>query len=141
MIRYTRGSRVVVETVFYDSSGDIAQPSSVEITFTYRDCCNDERRRSLRPWQMGPEYLETASMSMTNTNGTWAATFDTDVAAAGLVHWAAVADTLAVNAGRFELRGGRANRFAVPCHAEDFHILAETGDDLRAEDGSFLMTE
>jgi hypothetical protein len=36
MIRYTRGSRVVIQTLFRDTSGDIAEPSSVEIEFTYK---------------------------------------------------------------------------------------------------------
>jgi hypothetical protein len=77
-------------------------------------------------------------MSMTNTNSTWATTFDTDVAATGLVLWRAVGDTLDVNTGRFELRAGHANRTAVPC-SEGFGILAENGDHLQA-DGSFLRT-
>jgi hypothetical protein len=143
MIRYTRGSRVVVETIFYDSSGDIAQPSSVEITFTYRPCCADDRGWTLQRWQMGPcSSVETLSDSMTNTgDGTWAAAFYSDVAATGLVHWRAVADTLDVNTGRFELRGGRANRDAVPCADVGFNILTEDGDELQAEDGSFLRIE
>jgi hypothetical protein len=117
MIRYTRGSKVVLETIFYDSSGDIAYPSSVAMTIAYPDGSTSSK------WPLnGNDYLTTVVALTTPTTastsalvGQWRTTWSSAIANRGIVYWTAVPTdlTYGVNEGKFELRGGPASSAAV----------------------------
>lgn len=121
MIRYTRGSKVTISTIFYDSSGDIAYPSSVHLTIAYPDGSTGGGKWPLN----GAELVTTSGISMTTPTtvstaalvGQWRSTFLSAKSAPGLVYWTAVPSTdglaYGVNEGRFELRGGLASSRAV----------------------------
>jgi len=113
MNTYNRGSKVIIETVFYDTSGDIAQPTSARIVIAYPSGSTSD------DWPFDGNDLLTSTSSLANTSttaGTWATTWNSAVSAPGVVAWTAVpSNTLyGVNEGRFLLRGGLANSAAVP---------------------------
>jgi hypothetical protein len=126
MKTFIRGTEVLVSTIFYDSSGDIAEPAVVNVEFTYLECCS--------------EIPRIIALGMVNVDGTWSVPFDSAVAAPGLVTWTAISDTLETNSGRFALTAGFANAVAVPCDPE-FYLAAETGEELITEDDDFLILE
>jgi hypothetical protein len=118
MIRYTRGSKVVIEALFRDSTGGIAYPSSVHLTIAYPDSADE--------WPLsGTALASTSGISMTTPTtvstaalvGVWRSTWNSAVSATGVVHWTAVPSTdglvYGVKEGRFELRGGLASTIAV----------------------------
>lgn len=120
MIRYTRGSKVVIQTIFYDSTGGVAFPTSVHLTIAYPA----QSTRSQWP-HSGDDLATTANISMTTpstvstaTNvGVWKTTWNSAVSGPGIVYWTAVPTTgslvSGVNEGKFELRGGLASSRAV----------------------------
>lgn len=118
MIRYTRGDQIVIRTLFKDSSGDIAYPSTVRITFAYPEGSTSSR------WPHDGTELATTTITMTTPStastaalvGQWATTWNSAIASTGIVYWTAVPSTLrfGINEGKFELRGGLANRTAIP---------------------------
>jgi hypothetical protein len=123
MIRYTRGSKVVISTVFKDTSGDVAFPTSVHLTIAYPE------NSTGNPWPLsGTDLQTTASISMTTPStdpassasaiyGVWKTTWNSGASGPGIVYWTAVPTTellvSGVNEGRFELRGGLASSRAV----------------------------
>jgi hypothetical protein len=120
MIRYTRGSKVVIEAIFYDTSQDIVYPTSVHLTLAYPDPSTSAR------WPLsGDALLTTSSISMTTPTtastaalvGVWTSTFNSAKSGMGVVHWTAVPSTngliYGVVEGKFELRGGLASSVAV----------------------------
>ena len=121
MIRYTRGSKVVIETIFYNTSGEVTFPTSVHLTIAYPDPSTGGGRWPLS----GDELLTTSGISMTTPTtastaarvGIWTSTWNSAASATGLVYWTAVPTTgslvSGVNEGRFELRGGFASTRAV----------------------------
>ena len=119
MIRYNRGSRIPIATIFYDSTGGIVYPASVNITIAYADGSTDSR------WPLDGTELESTTVTMTTPTtastdalvGQWRTTWDSAVASPGVVYWSAVPSTdvfTNINEGKFELRGGLANPIAVP---------------------------
>lgn len=118
MIRYTRGTKVIVETIFYDTSGDIAYPTSANITIAYPDGSTGAR------WPFDGEDMLTTTIALTTPStastdanvGKWKTTWDSSPSAQGTVYWSAVPSNLTygVNEGQFVLRGGLANPIAVP---------------------------
>lgn len=118
MIRYTRGTKVIVETIFYDTSGDIAYPTSASITFAYPDGSTGA------DWPFDGQDMLTTTVSLTTPTtastdanvGKWKTTWDSSVSNKGTVYWTAVPSdlTYGVNEGSFALRGGMANPTAVP---------------------------
>jgi hypothetical protein len=121
MIRYTRGSKVVIEAIFYDTSQDIAYPTSVHLTIAYPDPSTGGYAWPLS----GDALLTTSNISMTTPTtastaalvGVWRSTFNSAKSARGVVHWTAVPSTngliYGVVEGKFELRGGPASSLAV----------------------------
>lgn len=120
MIRYTRGSKVVIETIFYDTSGDVTFPTSVHLTIAY------PAQSTGGQWPLSGADLETtASISMTTPStastaanvGVWKTTWNSAVSGPGIVYWSAVPTTgslvSGVREGKFELRGGLASSRAV----------------------------
>jgi hypothetical protein len=117
MIRYTRGSKIVISTIFYDTSGDIAYPSTVTLTIAHPSASTSSR------WPVDGTELETTTLSMTTPStattsavvGQWLTTWNSAISGRGLVSWTAVPSTLnyGVNEGKFELRGGLASSLAV----------------------------
>jgi hypothetical protein len=118
MIHYTRGTKVILRTLFKDTSGDIAYPSSVRITIDYPHGSTSSR------WPVDGGELETTNMAMTTPStastsalvGQWVTTWNSAISNTGVVYWTAVpADaTYGINEGRFLLKGGLANPTAVP---------------------------
>lgn len=118
MIRYIRGSKVIISTIFYDTSGDIAYPTSANVTIAYADGSTGAR------WPFDGNDMLTTTIALTTPTtvstsasvGQWKTTWDSSVSAQGTVYWTAVpADlTYGVNEGQFVLRGGLANQTAVP---------------------------
>lgn len=121
MIRYTRGSKVTIEAIFYDSTGGIAYPTSVHLTIAY-----PSGSTSSGGWPMSGDDLETTSgISMTTPStastsaliGVWRSTWNSAISGPGVVYWTAVPTTeslgYGVKEGRFELRGGLASSVAV----------------------------
>lgn len=117
MIHYTRGSKIVISTVFYDTSGDIAYPSTVTITIAHPSGSTGSR------WPLDGTELETTTFAMTTPTtvttsalvGQWRTSWNSAISGRGLVSWTAVPSTLdyGVNEGRFTLRGGLASSRAV----------------------------
>lgn len=120
MIRYTRGSKVVIEAIFYDTSGDIAYPTSVHLTIAY------PAQSTQGQWPFnGDDLATTANISMTTPTtistaaavGIWKTTWNSGVSGPGIVYWSAVPTTESlvsgVAEGKFELRGGLASSRAV----------------------------
>lgn len=120
MIRYTRGSKVVIETIFYDTSGDITYPTSVHLTIAY------PYNSTGCKWPLSGDSLETtANISMTTPTtattaaavGVWKTTWNSAISGPGIVYWTAVPTTEAlvsgIREGKFELRGGLASSRAV----------------------------
>ncbi len=112
MNRYNRGSKVIIETIFYDTSMGIAQPTSANITISYPDGAVGSN------WPFDGSEQQTTTIALTNTSttdGTWATTWDSAVSAPGLIQWSAVPSdlTFGVNEGQFLLRGNLANPTAV----------------------------
>jgi hypothetical protein len=116
MIRYTRGTGVVIETIFYDSSQDIVYPTSVHLAITY----------PTTGWPLdGSALATTTGISMTTPStvstaanvGVWTSTWNSAVAARGIVYWTAIPTTesliYGVKEGKFELRGGPASSYAI----------------------------
>jgi hypothetical protein len=121
MIRYTRGSKVVIEALFRDSSGDIAYPTSVHLTIAY-----PEGPTGAASWPLsGDELASTSGISMTTPTtvssaalvGVWRSTWNSGISSPGIVYWSAVPSTdglvYGVKEGKFELRGGLASSIAV----------------------------
>lgn len=118
MIHYTRGSKIVLRTIFYDTSGDIAYPSTVNITIAYPHGSTNSR------WPHDGTELETTTITMTTPTtasssalvGLWATTWNSAVSNTGMVYWTAVPSTMfdGPKEGKFQLRGGLANPTAVP---------------------------
>jgi hypothetical protein len=121
MIRYTRGSKVVIEALFRDSSGDIAYPTSVHLTVAYPDGST-----AVGSWPLSGDALaSTSGISMTTPTtattaalvGVWRSTWNSGVSGPGIVYWSAVPTTgglvYGVQEGKFELRGGLASSIAV----------------------------
>jgi hypothetical protein len=118
MIRYTRGSKVIIRTLFRDTSGDIAYPTTVNITFAYPSGSTSSR------WPQDGTEMETTTITMTTPTtastsalvGQWATTWNTAISGTGMVYWTAVPSTLTygVNEGKFKLVGGLAHPTAVP---------------------------
>lgn len=122
MIRYTRGSKVVIHAgPFYDSTGAIAYPTSVHLTIAYPDGTNGSPRWPLS----GADLMSTSGISMTTPTtastaelvGVWRSTWNSGVSSPGIVYWSAVPSTdgltYGVAEGKFELRGGLASSIAV----------------------------
>jgi hypothetical protein len=120
MIRYTRGSKVVIEAIFYDTSQDIVYPTSVHLTLAYPDPSTACR------WPLsGDALLTTSNISMTTPTtastaalvGVWRSTFNSAKSGMGVVYYTAVPSTngliYGVVEGKFELRGGLASSVAV----------------------------
>lgn len=118
MIRYTRGTKAIIRTIFYDTSGDIAYPTSVNITFAYPTGTTTSR------WPHDGTELATTTIALTTPTtvstaalvGQWQTTWNTAISNTGVVYWTAVPSNLTygINEGKFELRGGLANPTAVP---------------------------
>lgn len=121
MIRYTRGSKIPISTIFYDSSGDVAYPTSVHLTIAYPDGSTGSGRWPLN----GADLVTTSNISMTTPTtvttaalvGVWRSTWASGASGPGVVYWTAVPSTdglsYGVNEGKFELRGGMASSAAV----------------------------
>lgn len=125
MIHYTRGSKVVIEAVFKDSTGGVAFPTSVHLTVAYPAYTTDQ------PWPLnGTDLQPTSVISMTTPStdaatsaasiyGVWRSTWNSAPSGTGIVYWTAVPTTEAVFTpgiaeGKFTLKGGLANPTAVP---------------------------
>lgn len=114
MIRYTRGTRVPISTVFYNSTGGIMTPTTVTITIAY------PTGSTTSDWPFDGTDLATTTVTMSTpltTAGTYTTTWDSAISGNGVVYWTAVPSTdsfYQVNEGKFELRGGLANPTAVP---------------------------
>ena len=112
MERHNRGSKIPITTIFYDSSLDIAQPTSANITLSYPDGTVGA------DWPFDGTAQKTTTMALTIVStilGTWATTWDSAVSAPGIIFWSAVPSnlTFSVNEGEFLLRGNLANPTAV----------------------------
>lgn len=121
MIHYIRGSKIPISAVFYDSSGDVAYPSSVSLTIAYPDGSTD-----VLAWPLSGDELQTTSgIAMTTPTtastaalvGVWRSTWNSAAAGPGIVYWTAVPSTdglaYGVKEGKFLLKGGFANPTAV----------------------------
>ena len=118
MIRYNRGTKVIISTIFRDTSGDIVYPTSANVTIAYPDGSTTAR------WPFDGEDMLTTTVALTTPTtattsalvGQWRTTWNRSVSAKGTVYWTAVpADlTYGVNEGSFVLRGGLASTTAVP---------------------------
>lgn len=117
MQRYTRGSNIPIQTVFYDSTGGIAQnttDATASITVSYPAAVSTGETG----WPLdGNDRLSaTSTMTLASTaTGVWTSTWASNVSANGLIQWDAVPSNLAygVNQGEFELVGNMANIAAV----------------------------
>jgi hypothetical protein len=119
MIRYTRGSKVVIDAIFYDTSEDIAYPTSVRVTLAYPDPSTSAK------WPLSGDSLRTTYVTMTTPTtvstaalvGQWRTTWNSAASGRGIVHYTAVPSTdgliYGVVEGKFELRGGLASSLAV----------------------------
>ena len=112
MLRYNRGSKVVISTIFTSTDDDLAAPTSANLTLAYPDGATGSN------WPFDGSEQQTTTLALTNTStvtGTWATTWDSAVSAPGLIQWSAVPSdlTFGVNEGQFLLRGNLANPTAV----------------------------
>jgi hypothetical protein len=110
MERHNRGSKVPITTIFYDSSGDIAQPTSASIVISYPSGTTGA------DWPFDGDTQMTTSTSLASVStllGTWATTWDSAVSARGMITWSAYPSNLSfgVNEGRFLLRGNLSNLY------------------------------
>jgi hypothetical protein len=105
MKHYNRGSSIVVETAFYDSSGDIAEPSSATISFSYLDAADTSTDI------LGVSTFTNFEMTGPSTAGVFSSTFHSCCASPGMVRWEAYpSDTLlSASRGTFMLRASPAN--------------------------------
>ena len=120
MERYSRGTHVPITVIFYGATGDILQPTSATIAFSYPQAISPTTQ--VIPWPLdGEDQLSsTASMaSISTTAGTWGSTWNSAVASTGVVFWTAYSstDARAVVNGQFELTGNLANPLAIPSTA------------------------
>ena len=116
MEKHNRGTKIPVTTIFYNSAGAIAQPTSANITFSYPSGSTD----SDWPFDGSDRLTTTVGLnSISTVAGTWATTWDSAASANGLVFWSAVPRDAAmgINEGQFELLGNLANIVAVPSTA------------------------
>jgi hypothetical protein len=105
---FNRGQHIVFRHQFYDSSGDLTSPTSVDLYISY-------------PAEGFPlrAFSETTTLSMTvSTVGStdddylvWTSTWVSGQAFPGPVHWSIRASDLSLNVadGEFTLRGNAAN--------------------------------
>ena len=121
--RYIRGTQVPITTVFHDSSGGIAQPTSANVVISY--AARDDGTVGFGElsdsdhWPLdGSSRLSTTLplASVSTVLGTWATTWDSAIADLGIVQWAAVpsAGIAEITEGTFFLTGGFANHWAIP---------------------------
>jgi hypothetical protein len=135
MKNYNRGTSIVIETAFYDSSGDIAEPSSATISFSYLDAADTSTDI------LGVSTFTNFEMTGPSTAGVFSSTFHSCCAAPGMVRWEAYPnDTLlSLSRGAFMLRAGPSN-FAtcVAVEEADSLLLRDGGSFLLLRDGSRL---
>lgn len=105
---FSRGQHIVLRHTFYDSSGDVTSPSSVDLIISY-------------PTEGWPyrNFSEGTTITMVqSTEGsthadylTWSATWNSGAAYPGPVHWTIRASDLSLSVadGEFILRGNPAN--------------------------------
>src|SRR5512139_623006 len=86
MIRYTRGTKVILNPIFYDTSAAIAYPTSANITIAYPDGSTDAR------WPFDGNDMLTTTVALTTPTtastsalvGQWRTTWDSSVSATGV---------------------------------------------------------
>ena len=118
MQRYTRGANIPIQTVFYDSTGGIANnttDATASITVSYPAALVSTADIGW-PFNGDDRLTATTTMTLASTlTGVWTSTWASAVAGTGLIQWNAVPSNLAygVNQGEFGLVGNQANYAAV----------------------------
>ena len=118
MQKYTRGSHIPIETVFYDSTGGVAHnttSATVNITVSYPAALATTSDVGW-PFNGDDRLTVTTTMTLASTaTGIWTSTWASAVSAAGLIQWDAVPSdlTFGVNEGEFELTGNQSNTIAI----------------------------
>lgn len=102
---FSRGRSVNFLETFYDSSGDIASPSSVSLTISHPT--------TITHGDFPPVHYKTTTAVMTqSTDLSWSGVWDTSNSASGTVFYHIKGDSFATD-GEFEIRANRANRLST----------------------------